>query len=267
MASVTFKERLDSIKEQFAQPEWQCKFETAKAEGVDVGRYTQLMVRAIATAKTDKLMSATIASLCESLLESVSLGLPIGTPLGYGYIVPYAGKAQFQAGYAGLLKLAYNDGKATTAAAELVREGDVFDFEMGTRPWIKHKRGSLRSADRPIEWVYAIVHVVNGPPFMDVLPLADLDDHAEQYVRKNDRGDFYSDSLIVTNRPMWYRKTMLRKVLKFVPMSEVARIVLNREDNYDAGYIEPGDEEIENFAPQETRTLSGLANSRSLLDD
>ena len=184
--------------------------------------------------QSTKLMGCSTASLVQAALDSARLGLPVGSVVGYAYIVPYKGKAQLQAGYQGLLRLAYNDGRAKMAAAEVVREGDELEFVLGTSPSLDHVPKLVASAGRPIIAAYAVV-TSNGEPFVSIAPIADLDEHARQYVRMTSDGNFPADALYRTNPVAWYKKTMMRRVLKWVPMSEYARQVLNSED-----YIEQG---------------------------
>lgn len=254
--TITWGERMAIVKEKIELPENWSKFSTAAAKGVDVQRYAQMLYRACG--QNLKVLNSSIDSIALALLESVSLGLPIGSSLGYGYIVPRKNRAQFQAGYLGLLKLAYNDGRATTASAEVVRGNDRFRYMLGTSPAIRHQRNS--KPDDDIKWAWGSVSVLNGPPFVEVWPAEYLTQHARKYVQTDKSGHYYSDALIVTNYEMWCRKTMLRRCLKFMPMSEMARSILQREEYSDEGIdldqpMESGDE----VPPENLRELVSAA--------
>lgn len=208
----------------------QKKLTAAAAPGVEVGRYTQLALASIG--RNDKLQTSTLQSLAQSLLESCSLGLPISSTIGYGCLVPYKGKASFQPMYLGKLRLAYNEGGATTAAAEVVRIGDEFDHELGNSPRLRHVKKS--EAGAPIHFAYGIVHVQNGPPFLSVWTESELQEHASQYVNKYqiEKGE----ALYVRDFPAWCKKTALSRAIKLMPMrSELARQVMQREEVMDAG--------------------------------
>lgn len=251
---ISFGERLQAVKDKILDPEQLEKFERAAAPGVDVERYAQHLFRACG--QNMKVLNSDIASLATALLESVSLALPIGGTLGYGYCVPYRGQAKFLAGYQGLLKLAYNDGRATTAAAEVVRKDDRFNYCLGNEPYVRHERNC--APDDEITYAWACISVVNGPAFIDVWPASFLTAHAKKYVPQDRSGNYYSDALVVTNYEMWCRKTMLRRTLKLMPMSETARDVVQREEYMEEG-VEPDSKlPMVSGDAQETETLRDL---------
>jgi recombination protein RecT len=251
---ISFQERLEAIKKRILDPDQMRKFEQAAAPGVDVERYAVHLFRACG--QNMKVCNSDIASLATALLESVSLALPIGGTLGYGYCVPYRGQAKFLAGYQGLLKLAYNDGRATTAAAEVVRKDDRFNYALGNEPYVRHERNC--QPDDEITYAWACISVVAGPPFVDVWPASFLTAHAKKYVPQDRSGNYYSDSLIVTNYEMWCRKTMLRRTLKLMPMSEIARDVVQREEYIEEGIDPDAEPKMTSGDAQETETLREL---------
>lgn len=64
-------------------------------------------------------------SLLSACLVAAALDLPINQSLGFAYIIPYNGKAQFQLGYKGFIQLAQRSGKFKTINATDVREGEI----------------------------------------------------------------------------------------------------------------------------------------------
>lgn len=241
---LTFSERMTKITERIGSEQSINALARAASQGVDVSKYLAHLENACR--KNLKVLNCSVGSLYEALLASVTMGLPIGGPLGYGYVVPYKGVAQFQVGYQGLLHLAYNDARITTAAAEVVREGDEFAYKLGTRPFIDHVPLLEGAAERPIIAGYACLEQASGSPFVKIMPLADLDAHAQQYVRRGRDDEFPGDALYRTNPVRWYQKTLLRMALKFAPLSPVARHALNTEEFIEAG-VDPefkdGDEQ------------------------
>ncbi|CRS36360.1 phage RecT family protein [Streptococcus equi subsp. equi] len=55
---------------------------------------------------SDLLAKASNESIMTAAMTAATLKLPIQQSLGYAYIVPYKGQAQFQLGYKGLIQLA-----------------------------------------------------------------------------------------------------------------------------------------------------------------
>ena len=56
------------------------------------------------------LQKADPASIMNAAVIAATLDLPINGSLGFAYIVPYGGQAQFQIGYKGLVQLAMRSG-------------------------------------------------------------------------------------------------------------------------------------------------------------
>lgn len=60
-------------------------------------------------------------------LTSATLDLPINQNLGFAYIVPYKGQAQFQMGYKGFIQLALRSWQFLTISATPVYEGQLIE--------------------------------------------------------------------------------------------------------------------------------------------
>lgn len=60
-------------------------------------------------------------------LTSATLDLPINQNLGFAYIVPYKGQAQFQMGYKGFIQLALRSWQFLTISAAPVYEGQLIE--------------------------------------------------------------------------------------------------------------------------------------------
>ena len=58
-------------------------------------------------------------------LKAASLKLPLSKGLGFGYLVAYKGKPQFQIGYRGFIQLAIRSGEYITINADAVYEGEI----------------------------------------------------------------------------------------------------------------------------------------------
>jgi recombination protein RecT len=69
-------------------------------------------------------------SLFNSAMSAAVLGLEVDGVTGQAYLIPFAGKAQLVIGYKGFNTLAARSGITITGA--VVREGDEFDYELGS---------------------------------------------------------------------------------------------------------------------------------------
>lgn len=67
-------------------------------------------------------------SIIMSAAVAATLDLPINPNLGFAYIIPYGGQAQFQIGYKGFIQLAMRTGQYKTINATEVRAGQLKKF-------------------------------------------------------------------------------------------------------------------------------------------
>ncbi|MGG3803130.1 recombinase RecT [Metabacillus fastidiosus] len=74
------------------------------------------------------LQKAEPMSIVSSAMVAASLDLPVDKNLGYAWIVPYSGKAQFQLGYKGYIQLALRTGQYKAINVIEVREGELIKW-------------------------------------------------------------------------------------------------------------------------------------------
>lgn len=122
-----------------------------------------------AISRNPKLLDCTQRSLVRAVVQSAEVGLELGSPLGEAYIVPYwnnkrrCHEATFIPGYKGLIKLMCLDPNVSHVSAELVRERDDFDYELGLTPKLMHRPGSGSERNRgEVTHAYAVIHYRHG---------------------------------------------------------------------------------------------------------
>jgi phage RecT family recombinase len=235
----TIADRVRHIENMFKRPGCLDNLTAAAAPGVSVERYISLFLDQIRTpVGKDRnyypLANATDNSLFVTLLDSVSVGLPIGGILGWGYAVPYSGRAQFQLGYQGLIRLIQNECGASVTA-RMVHEGDSFEFDLGTPPTVRHTYDLRQDRGDWIGCWAGIGFADNRPWLVEVENIEKLNGHARQYLRQNKNGDIAADTLYCTQPELWYRKTMVRRAAKLAPLSERCRLFLQREEFAEMG--------------------------------
>lgn len=154
-------------------------------------------------------------SFIAAMMACVHLDLMPNTPEQLAYIIPYGKQAQFQIGYKGLLRLAYRSGEIRRVSAELVYEGDMFDYVLGMEPRLEHTP-SLdvdRTDTKLITHAYAIIKLANGEILITVMTRKELDKIK----------DFAKASSTDAPWNKWYaeqaRKTVLKRALKLAPTS------------------------------------------------
>lgn len=216
---------------------------------VGVDRFMRVALGAMS--RQPKLFDCTTESLVKSMLDAAELGLEPSGLMGQAYLVPHrntrAGttEATLIIGYRGLAELARRSGQVANVEARVVRQRDVFQVSYGTSPSITHVPylPGLMGApapgadDAPVDGAgpflacYAVLSMKDGTTVIDVMTQADVD-----AIRKRSRSG--QDGPWVTDYQEMARKTVLRRALKWAPVSIVdLRVaeVLDREDQAQFG--------------------------------
>jgi recombination protein RecT len=160
--------------------------------------------------KNPKLGDCDPKSVFASIIIGSQLGLEPGI-MGQSFLVPYKATCQFVPGWQGLNDLVSRAGRATTWTGA-VREGDAFDYELGDRPFVKHKPGD--DEDAPLTHFYAIGRIRGSEwPIIEVWSIKKVTKHRDKYNKVGDR--HYS----FHNFEMYARKVPLLQVIKYLPKS------------------------------------------------
>lgn len=184
-----------------------------------------------------KLANCTQESLLAAIMNSAQLGLEFNTPLGEAYLIPYENKKKgittvnFQIGYQGLLKLAYNTGQFKRITAREVRANEDFDFDYGTGE-ISHKP-CLTGDSGDVIGYYAIYQTKDGG--QDVFYMSKAD--ARNYGINFSKSFNYSDSPWQTNFDAMAKKSALIQVLKYAPKA-IESQALVQATNFDNANFE-----------------------------
>lgn len=144
------EENLDLLGPKFAQV-------LAPFAGLPMQRLTRTVM--VSIEKTPKLLECTMPSIMSAAMTAACVGLEVDGVTGQGYIIPYAGKAQFQPGYKGYNTQAGRSGYGINSG--IVREGDTFDYQLGTGGYIRHK--PILGNEGPILGFWALASSKHGP--------------------------------------------------------------------------------------------------------
>ena len=205
------------------------------------------MARVIMTElrKVPKLAACDPHSFMGAVMMASQVGLEPGGALGHCYLIPFENRranrveVQFIMGYRGMLDLARRSGQIISIEARSVYESDKFHVSFGLEPDLKHEpaweladRGELRA-------VYAVAKLKDGGTQFEVMSRADV-----ERVRNESQGyktakRFQKDGVInspwATHFEEMAKKTVLRRLFKWLPMSiEMAKAV-EADERTDAG--------------------------------
>jgi len=159
-----------------------------------------------------ELKKCTPQSILSSLVVAAQIGLELGVA-GQCYLIPYKGTCTMVPGWQGLVGLLNNTGRAT-AWTGAVFEGDVWEFELGSRPKCRHLPGPNYGDPDSLTWVYACGKV-NGSEqeVIEAWPVSRVIKHRDRYNKVGQRHYSYA------NFEMYARKVVLLQVLKYMPRS------------------------------------------------
>ena len=176
-------------------------------------RFTRIVLSALSS--TPELNNCSRESFLGAMMTSAQLGLEPNTPMGQAYLIPYRNnrkgvtECQFQLGYKGLIDLAYRSGVKSIQVHE-VYENDVFDFEYGLQPELKHKP-ALTDRGNVIAY-YAVFETAEGGAGFEIMSREDILKHAKQYSKSFGSGPWKTDFDAMA------KKTVLKRVLKYAPL-------------------------------------------------
>lgn len=184
--------------------------------------------------KTPALLNTTPASFLGAVMQSAQLGLEPGSALGQAYLVPYGNQCQLILGYRGMIDLARRSGQVLSLNAYAVREGDEFNYQLGLHPDIHHVPSC--EADRvkkPITFVYAVATLRGGGYQFEVMSRAEVEAVKAKAKSKNIWNNYFEEMA---------KKTVIRRLFKYLPVSIEALEITNADAKREAGEkVEPDD--------------------------
>ena len=181
--------------------------------------------------RNPRLAECTPQSLFSCILQAAIVGLEVDNALGHAYLVPFRDTRRnivlctLILGYKGLVTLMHRAGKVSTVEAHVVREGDVFEYEFGLTPKLKH---CPLSEDGQITHSYAIVRFRDGGVQYDVMTRKGV-----EAIRNRSRAS--TSGPWVTDYEEMAKKCPLRRISKLVPMSAEEARTVAADELADAG--------------------------------
>ena len=181
------------------------------------------------TNNNNYLMKADPTTVIGAAAQAAMLDLPINQSLGFAYIVPYKGAAQFQLGYKGYIQLAQRSGQYVDIGAKTVYEGEL---EYENRLLDKFKFGH-RTGDKVIGYL-AYFRLTNGFEKMLFMTLDEMQAHAKKYSQNYKGG---TDKWGLADFNVMAEKTVLKRLLsKFGPLS-IESVQMSQALSNDGGVI------------------------------
>lgn len=189
----------------------------------------------ISAQRLPKLLDCDRQSLFNAAMSAACLGLEVDGVTGQAYLIPFKGRAQLVVGYKGYNTLAARSGITITGA--VVREGDEFDYQLGSAAFVRHKP---KSSKGKITHAWACAQHMDRPAVVEVLDIDEL-----MSVKAKSPGAARSDSPWndpSIGFPAMCQKTAKRRLARSMPlniMQQAARMDEAVDEQGSPAWISP----------------------------
>lgn len=194
-------------------------------------RFRRVVIQAMT--KNPDLLACSPESIVSAVFEAAAMGLEPTGAAGGAHLVPRKGRATLVVDYRGVIQMVTRPDPSGRPSDVLsietraAKEGDEFDYALGTDAWVKHKPSlaANRSA-KPTTHVYAIARLRSGVSIPDVMDRAEV----ERIQKREPRGN----GPWATDWDEMAKKTVIKRLAKVLPVRPEVRSLLTREDELDA---------------------------------
>ncbi len=211
---------------------------SALPKHLGVERMTRIAITELR--KNPELQRCDPMSFLGAIMQCAQLGLEPGSGLGHAFLIPFKNsrkgivECNFVAGYRGLIDLARRSGNIESIVARPVFERDEFEYAYGDDERIFHRPFAQWEGDDrkrvptgPLMYVYAIARLKGGGVQREVMTIDEVLDIKERHGKGN---KVWDDEFVEMAR-----KTVVRRIAKYLPMSVELASVLEFEDTADGG--------------------------------
>jgi recombination protein RecT len=222
-AAVEQKRESTSLAGMLQDPKMVQEIARALPKHITPDRIVRIVMTALRT--TRDLAKCTPESFMGCVLTSAQLGLEVNTPMQHAWLIPRKNGALSRAqnkeviecklivGYQGMIELSMRSGRIAGINAQVVREGDFFEYELGLTPKLVHRHGpSADREEKPITHAYAVARIKDAEPVFEVLSAAQLQARAG-------RSSAGGSGPWTTDIEAMCRKTAARALWKWIPKS------------------------------------------------
>lgn len=237
-----------------------------------LGRNSAPLVTSALTAVANnyQLKDATPVSVYTSLMKAAALNLTVDPNLGFAYLVPYkrnfkengqwvnVTEAQLQIGYKGLVQLALRSGQIKSVNTGTIYESEFKGYNKITGEFTIDETIIPDEDKDEVAGYFAYVQLVNGGEVKQFSRKKQIEHFAKKYSKaySYDLDNNKKSSPWSTEFNAMAEKTVLKQVLKFVPMSLEMQEAVSVDENdmkwakrvdEETGLEIPDQHQIENF--------------------
>lgn len=190
-----------------------------------------------AVAFNPKLMDADRASLFRAAATAAELGLSLNPAMGECDILPVwnnklgKNEAQCRPRVKGMMKLARNSGEIAKIYAHVAYENDKFEWELGLNKRLVHV--PRRDQRGEMAYAYCVWKTTDGEEDFEVMSRQEIYKIRGRSSSKNKNGEV-TGPWITDEEEMW-RKTVVKRATKYMPLSAEALVKAAKVDNIHEG--------------------------------
>lgn len=200
-----------------------------------------------------RLQECNYSSILGAAGIAAALKLPVNPSLGFAYIVPYKGVAQFVLGYKGLIQLAMRTNQYLTLNTSAVCEGQIKEIDFVTGDVIRGEKIS----DTVVGYI-AYMELLNGFKKALYMTCEEIDEHAKKYSQSYayDIKSGKKNSVWSLNFGAMAKKTVLKKLLNTYAVISIDQRDLTTAIQADQAVItEEGFRYVDNEPDGEEKTV------------
>lgn len=216
------------IKDLLLSEQFKSAVHAALPRHMKVERFVRVALNA--TMRQPELLQCTQESFFRAMLDLSAYGLEADgrrahlIPFWNNKVTPRQREVQLIIDYKGIAELVRRSGDVSYIHADVVYEKDEWDFEFGSKAFLKHKP-NLEDRGQKIKAVYSFVKLADGSEDFIVLSRSDVE-KVRKRSKSSDSGPWVSD---------WdemAKKTAFRRHSKWLPLSPETRDVVEHDDEF-----------------------------------
>jgi recombination protein RecT len=180
-----------------------------------------------------KLAQCDPRSVFAAIIVASQLGLEPGV-MGQCYLIPYKNECQLQIGYQGLIDLVRRTGKVKRIEAHVVHEKDKFTYRAGLSPILEHEP-CIDGDPGPARLAYAVAEFTDGGYHVEVMTGQQIEAIRDRSQNVINAKKYQKKTPWDTDPDEMWRKTLIRRICKYLPKSAELAIAVALENASDRG--------------------------------
>jgi recombination protein RecT len=214
-------EALQQGLEQFSH-----KLAQSLPQGLSVDKFVRTVMQGVQTHKDQsKILNASRKSLFLAVQKAAGDGLQLDGR--EAALVVFGDEVTYMPMVQGLIRLARNSGEIASIVAEVVYSNDKFTYRIGTDEMPLHEPDWFGDRGKPVG-AWAVVRLKNGEVISTIMSQKDI----MSTVSKS-KNLYQYDTVKGAHFKEWWKKTVIKNVLKYAPKSTELERVLQQEEKQD----------------------------------